>query len=130
MEPEALSVSGAGVAVRLRKQYPGRHQRVLRGTVIELSSRPSIQLVSSCKDVLIGEQLNGDALGDERPEQAIVPLVLGTLPWGGVPRFNSFVTVLGAQPITLEMARTPNFCFFKALMAPRSSGPKCQGNSI
>ena len=45
----------------------------------ELSPRPSIQLVSSCKDVLIDEQLNGDALGDERPEQAVVPLVLGTL---------------------------------------------------
>ena len=44
---------------------------------------------------------------------------------GGVPRSNSFVTVLGAQPIALEMARTPNPCFFRALMEPRSFGPKC-----
>ena len=82
MEPEALSVTRAGAAIRLRKQYPGRPQRVLRGTVTELSPRPSIQLVSSCKDVLIGEQLNGDALWDERPEQAVVPLVLSALPCG------------------------------------------------
>ena len=80
MEPEALSVSGAGVAVRLRKQYPGIPQRVPPGYSTEFSPRPSIQLVSSGKDVLIGEQLNRDALGDERPEQAVVPLVLGALP--------------------------------------------------
>ena len=73
MEPEALSVTRAGAAVRLRKQYPG-------SAVTELSPRPPIQLASSCKDVLISEQLNGDALGDERPEQAVVPLVLDALP--------------------------------------------------
>ena len=72
--------SRAGAAFRLRKQYPGRPQRVPPGTVTELSPWPSIQLVSSCKDVLIGEQLNADALRDERSEQAVVPLVLGTLP--------------------------------------------------
>ena len=42
-----------------------------------------------------------------------------------VPRRSSFVTVDGAQPICLAMARGPRPCFLRTLMAPRSSMRRC-----
>ena len=57
-------------------------EQFLRGAVAELLARPSIQLVSSGKDVLWGEGFNGYALGNESPKQPVVALVLGALPRG------------------------------------------------
>ena len=57
-----------------------RFKQLLRSAVAELSAGPSVQLVSSGEDVLVGELLNGLALGEEGPKQAVVALVLGPLP--------------------------------------------------
>lgn len=46
-------------------------EQFLRGAVAELLARPSIQLVSSGKDVLWGEGFNGYALGNESPERVL-----------------------------------------------------------
>lgn len=54
----------------------------LRGAVSEFLPWASIQLVSSGEDILVGEALDRSSLWDKGPEQAIVSLVLRTLPGG------------------------------------------------
>ena len=55
-------------------------KQFLRGAVAKLLARPSVQLISSRKDVLWSEGFNGGTLGHEGSEQPIVTLVLGTFP--------------------------------------------------
>src|SRR5699024_11781005 len=57
----------------------------LWGAVSEFLPWTSIQLVSSGEDILVSEALDRSSLWDKGPEQAIVSLVLRTLP-GGVRR--------------------------------------------
>src|SRR5699024_2618827 len=54
----------------------------LRGAVSEFLPWAPIQLVSSGEDILVGEVLDRSPLWDKGPKQAIVPLVLRTLPGG------------------------------------------------
>lgn len=54
----------------------------LWGAVSEFLPWTSIQLVSSGEDILVSEALDRSSLWDKGPEQAIVSLVLRTLPGG------------------------------------------------
>ena len=52
----------------------------LRGAVPKFPSGPSVELIRSSQNILVGVLFKRCPLWDESPKQAVVALVLGTLP--------------------------------------------------
>lgn len=80
MEPQALSGGESAAAVMLRIRSRGKHRIVPPGYGSELLPWAPVQFVGSSEDILVGVLFKRCPLGDESPKQAVVALVLETLP--------------------------------------------------
>lgn len=99
----------------------------LRGAVSEFLPWASIQLVSSGEAILVGEALDRSSLCDKGPEQAIVSLVLRTLPGGvrvGEENLAAPVLHLGEVSELAAVVHSNGFKDLREVLSGRGCGQK------
>ena len=88
--PRARVPQPSGCVDSIQKRF----KELLRGSVSEFPSGTSVELVGSSEDILVSVLFKRCSLGDEGPKQAVVALVLGTLPGGVGMREEGFCSPL------------------------------------
>ena len=84
--PGARVLQPSGCVDSIQKCF----KEFLRGSVPKFPSGTSVELVGSSEDILVSVLFKRCSLGDEGPKQAVVALVLGTLPGGVGMREEGF----------------------------------------